>query len=110
MKKEKPQLPLQRCKGCGLNFHPKDHRHRFHSSRCRNNYYDRTYFTRPLIEKTCAECGAKFETKSPKKQAYCTPECRIAHQKKVDEADGLANKIRNAPYSFPITYADGAGI
>lgn len=83
--KKKPQLPPIRCKGCGLGFHPKDHRQHFHSPRCRTNYYNRTYFKVEEVQKLCLECQSPFKTTSPKKQLYCSAECRIAHQSKQSQ-------------------------
>ena len=67
------------CKGCGIEFYPKDSRQKYHSASCRNDHYDRTYYAKTTITKTCLnpKCGKEFETSKPKLQDYCSPECRV---------------------------------
>ena len=73
---KKKSLPPIQCKGCDINFVPKDRRHHFHSEICREDYYRAVYFSKSTTRKQCPNCGVMFMTSKPKRQVYCTPECR----------------------------------
>lgn len=90
-KKQKEQLPPIHCKGCDVNFTPKDKRERFHSPRCREDFYERTYFTGPPVHKICPNCGSDFITTKPGRQEYCLPECR--EEAKQKRKEGLATGV-----------------
>lgn len=81
-KKKKSTLPPVTCKGCTTSFVPKDRRQRFHSSTCREEYYQRTYFSKNAAHKTCPNCGTRFPTSKPGRQVYCCPDCREDARKK----------------------------
>lgn len=84
------------CKGCGIKFFPKNGRQKYHSEDCREEYYDRHYFAKLKVVKTCLNCGVNFTTSKPKKQMYCLPECREdARIKRADavNASKTAEKI-----------------
>lgn len=80
--KTKSALPPIKCKGCGIQFVPADRRQHFHTSKCRESYYERTYYTGVSKRKKCPECGNTFTTTKPARQVYCSEECRISHQHK----------------------------
>jgi len=81
--KKKSDLPSITCKGCGIKFVPKTRGQRYHNEPCREEYYNRTYFHREVVEKQCPNCGVTFPTTKPGRQDYCTPECRVeAFQKR----------------------------
>jgi hypothetical protein len=75
------------CKGCGIGFYPKDRRQKYHTPGCREKYYDKTYWPKTIVEKTCPVCKTVFPTSKPKKQTYCSPDCRKAtkHKKSADK-------------------------
>jgi ribosomal protein S27E len=83
--KPKPKLSPIKCKGCGTMFIPKDRRQHFHSSICRENFYDRTYFAKASVRMTCPNCSTVFISTKPGRQMYCTPACRVEHQHNVRE-------------------------
>ena len=90
-KKElKDKLPPIRCKGCPISFIPKDHRQHFHSDVCREDYYSRTYFSKPAVTKVCPNCGDNFPTSKPGRQVYCKPDCREDAKKKRVEGIGAS--------------------
>lgn len=80
-KKTAKQSQLAQCKGCTINFFPKDKRQKFHNADCREKYY-LLHYGSPSVQKTCLNCGALYSTTMPKKQSYCKPECREEHQLK----------------------------
>lgn len=84
----KDKLPPVHCKGCTINFVPKDRRYRFHSDTCREEYYQRTYFSKTTARKICPNCGTKFPTTKPGRQVYCRPECR--EEARVKRQEGIA--------------------
>jgi len=72
------------CKGCGISFLPKTKRQKYHDDDCRVAYY-KEHFGGKEVSKTCPNCGTVFSTTMPKKQTYCTPECRDeAREKRID--------------------------
>jgi len=87
-KKKKRNLPPIRCKGCTINFVPKDLRQHFHSETCREEYYQRTYFSKTSTRKVCPNCGTIFPTSKPGRQVYCSPECR--EDARTKRREGLA--------------------
>ena len=89
--KKKSNLPPIRCKGCIINFVPKDRRQHFHSAACREEYYQRTYFGKSTARKVCPNCGIKFPTSKPGRQVYCSPECR--EDARTRRKEGLAASI-----------------
>ena len=74
------------CKGCGVKFVPKSKKQKYHNEDCREEYYKKTYFPQTVADKNCLNCGEPFSTTQPKKQVYCTPECREDAQAKREEA------------------------
>ena len=84
--KSSKQSHLVKCKGCPIQFAPKDKRQKFHNAVCRDKYYLEHYGS-PPVSKTCAnpKCGAQFTTTMPKKQFYCKPECREEHRLAVQD-------------------------
>ncbi len=74
---EKKKLPAITCKGCGTKFVPRVRGQRYHSASCREEYYNRTYFTREIVNRQCPNCGTTFPTSKPGRQVYCTPDCRV---------------------------------
>lgn len=86
--KKKSALPPIKCKGCKTNFIPEDRRQHFHSETCREEYYQRTYFSKSTARKICPNCGTKFPTTKPGRQVYCTPECR--EDAKMKRHEGVA--------------------
>lgn len=48
-------------------------------------YYKEHYYGVTEVSKTCPNCGEMFSTTMPKKQAYCSPECRADAQRKRAE-------------------------
>lgn len=78
-------LPPVKCKGCDIKFVPKDRRQHYHSESCREDYYQRTYFSKKPTRKTCPNCGAAFITTKPGRQMYCKPDCREDAKKKRHE-------------------------
>jgi len=67
---------LKTCKGCGKGFQPKNKKQKYCNDNCREEYYDRHYYGKVEVTKTCPNCGTKFPTTMPKKQTYCSPDCR----------------------------------
>lgn len=86
--KKKAGLPPIKCKGCAISFVPKDRRQHYHSETCREEYYQRAYFSKNIARKTCPNCDVRFSTSKPGRQIYCTPDCRDDARKKRRE--GLA--------------------
>jgi len=78
------------CKGCGIQFTPKNKRQRYHNEYCRETYYKIHYFPQTFADKICLNCGSVFSTSMPKKQAYCNSVCREeARDKRADiKAEG----------------------
>lgn len=72
----KDKLPPIHCKGCNISFIPKDHRQRYHSDNCREDYYNRVFFGKTTARKVCPNCEKEFSTTKPGRQDYCTPDCR----------------------------------
>ena len=70
------------CKGCGISFIPKTKKQKYHSARCRKEYYKEHYFIQIVVSKSCPNCGTTFTTTKSKKQTYCTPDCREDARKK----------------------------
>ncbi|MCJ7760878.1 hypothetical protein MUP59_07045 [Candidatus Bathyarchaeota archaeon] len=97
-KAEEKSLPPVKCKGCMVNFTPKDRRQHFHSALCREAYYQRTYFGKTSARKICPNCGTEFPTTKPGSQTYCTPECREDTQKKRRE--GLSASVTTERKTF----------
>lgn len=54
----------------------------YHSGDCREAYYKKKYGS-AIVEKVCAYCNATFPTTKPRKQKYCTEDCRTAAQAKA---------------------------
>ncbi len=75
-KKRVPRAKASLCKGCGIGFSPKDKRQKYHNEDCRKEYYIQHYFIKTEVSKTCPNCGTVFTTSMPKKQVYCTADCR----------------------------------
>lgn len=90
-KKKKNTLPPIKCEGCTVSFVPKDRRYHFHSTTCREEYYQRTYFSKNTARKTCPNCGTKFPTTKPGRQTYCKPECR--EEARIKRRDGIAASV-----------------
>ena len=90
-KKEKSSLPPIKCKGCAIMFVPKDRRQHYHSDNCREDYYQRTYFSKTTARKVCPNCGTEFPTTKPGRQDYCSPDCREDARKK--RQDGIAASV-----------------
>lgn len=90
-KKEKRGLPPVKCKGCPINFVPKDRRQKYHSDTCREKYYNRVFFGKTTVNKVCPNCGTGFSTTKPGRQDYCSPECREDARKKRRE--GIAASL-----------------
>lgn len=84
-KKGESQLPPTVCKGCGVKFVPEDRRQHYHSEACREEFYQRTYYSRTTTKKICPNCGGSFETTKPGRQDYCEPACRKDAEKKRRE-------------------------
>jgi len=84
-RKKKSQLPQTQCKGCEKKFYPQDRRQHFHNPECREAYYARTLFNRTDTIKTCLHCGTSFPTSMPKKQKFCSDDCRLENRKKLIE-------------------------
>ena len=73
------------CKGCGVSFAPVTKRQKYHNEDCREDYYKEHYFPQVHVDKTCPNCGDVFSSTMPKKQTYCTLECREdAREKRLD--------------------------
>lgn len=83
-RKQSHKMHLVKCKGCAIQFVPKDKRQKFHSPECRTAYY-MAHYGSPSTTKTCANCGTLFSTTKPKKQLYCSPECREEHRLKLQD-------------------------
>lgn len=84
------------CKGCGVLFIPKTRKQKYHNEDCRIAYYEKHYFAKIEVDKTCLNCGETFTTTMPKKQWYCKPECRDdARNKRADalNASKTAEKV-----------------
>lgn len=94
----KGKLPPIRCRGCGINFVPKDRREHYHSDTCRETYYQRVYFAKIQVNKTCPNCGADFVTSKPGRQNYCSPECRDDARKK--RLEGIAASVNAERATF----------
>lgn len=76
-KAKRKLTPLHiQCKGCFVKFIPKDKRQHFHSTNCRVAYYQRTYYAKVIVTKTCPNCGDTFPTSKPHTQIYCIAACR----------------------------------
>lgn len=90
-KQKKTSLPPIHCKGCTVNFVPKDRRQHFHSETCREDYYQRTYYSKTTTRKICPNCDTKFPTTKPGRQVYCSPECREEARNK--RRDGIAASL-----------------
>ena len=69
------------CIECGRKFAPKRKTQKYCSDDCRAKYYEK-HFGSKEVTKTCPNCGKTFQTTSPRKRTYCTPECRVEAQKK----------------------------
>lgn len=85
---KKLALPLKTCQGCGGSFLPRKKNQKYCTDTCRVKYYSEHYFVKVEITKVCLNCGASFPTTCPKKQDYCSPDCRIDAQRK--RAAGVA--------------------
>lgn len=84
---KKSALPLKTCLSCGGSFLPKRKTQKYCTDTCRAKYYDEHYFVKVEVPKICLNCGTSFVTRCPKKQIYCSPECRTeAQQKRVEAA------------------------
>ena len=83
---QKRTISLLVCKGCGISFHPKDKKQKYHTESCREEYYNRHYFAKVEVSKTCPNCGTVFPTSKPKKQIYCKEDCREDARKKRSDA------------------------
>lgn len=90
-KTKKKGLPPIKCKGCSINFVPKDRRQHYHSEMCREEYYERVFYGKVATQKTCPSCGTGFSTTKPGRQNYCTPECR--EDAKNKRREGIAASI-----------------
>ena len=93
---QKLRVFLVVCKGCGKRFHPKDRRQKYCVESCREAYYERHYFTKTTVSKTCPNCGTMFSTTMPKKQSYCNEDCREDARKKradVKSASAQAERV-----------------
>lgn len=78
-----------------MPFVPKTRKQKYHSEACRIAYYEKQYFTKTYVNKTCLNCGGVFSTTMPKKQAYCKPECREdARIKRRDAVDASKSAER----------------
>lgn len=87
MVRELAQL-LKNCAGCGRSFHPKKKTQKYCNDTCRVKYYSEHYFIKVEVAKVCPNCNNSFLTTCPRKQVYCSPDCRIDAQKK--RAEGVA--------------------
>lgn len=92
------RLRLPVCKGCGKGFVPKDRRQKYCVESCRRVYYKEHYFTQTIVDKTCPNCGTVFPTSAPKKQVYCTPECREDARIKRMDAVGASIEAERITY------------
>ena len=97
-KSKKSTLPPIHCKGCTINFVPRDHRQHFHSDTCREEYYQRTYYSKETTRKVCPNCGIKFSTSKPRRQIYCKPECR--EEAKVKRREGIYASVTAERITF----------
>ncbi len=86
------------CKGCKVSFTPKTKKQKYHSEDCREEYYRRTYFPQEHMDKTCPNCEGKFPSTMPKKQTYCSPECREDARKKRLEAKKASMSAEKVTY------------
>ena len=66
----------RKCRNCSGSFHPKRSSQVYCNDDCREAYYKKTYYSIEPVRKVCLNCGTTFETTCPKKQDYCSPECR----------------------------------
>ena len=81
MAKKRP--PTKKCRRCNGPFYPRRKGQVYCTGACRREDYKEKYYSPTETEKECPECGELFSTTSPKKQTYCTPECRSKGQGKV---------------------------
>ncbi len=77
--------PRKRCRRCNNTFSPKRKNQVYCTDVCRKEDYEEKYYTSPETDKVCPECGNMFSTTCPKKQKFCTPECRAKSQKRIRE-------------------------
>jgi len=94
----KQSLPPVKCKGCNVRFVPKTRKQKYHSDTCRIEYYEKHYFAKKEVEKTCPNCDIKCLTSKPLLQVYCTPECRIDAQKKRAEGVLASHQAERVTY------------
>jgi hypothetical protein len=74
----KGKLPPITCKcGCGSEFIPHSHKEHYFNAQHREDYYNRTYFSKTVTHKICPNDGKEFDTTKGGRQEYCCPECRI---------------------------------
>ena len=98
-KKEAKTAPsVTKCKGCGIKFMPSDYRQKFHNEQCREEYYARTYFRKTSVDKVCPQCGNTFTTSMPKKQVFCSADCRKTHRESDHEE--LMETVDKTRYKF----------
>lgn len=94
----------RKCKypECQQFFTPKRKSQVYCSAKCREDDYDRVYFHKADVEKTCPNCGNLFQSSKPLIQVFCSPECRTESHTKhtyhaplehLEEAIESMNKI-----------------
>jgi len=102
MGKKKPgkrkELPPIRCKGCDVLFAPRTRKQKYHNDACRVEYYERHYYAKKHITKTCPNCLNKFDTTKGNQQVYCSPECRDDAKKKRIEGVMASNVAERSTY------------
>lgn len=77
---------------------PKTRKQKYHNEECREAYYQKHYFAKVEVSKTCLNCGKIFVTTAPKKQAYCEPKCREDARKKRADAVSASKTAEKATY------------
>lgn len=97
-KAARPARVLPVCRNCGRGFVPKRRSQRYCNDECREAYYKVHYFAQTTAEKTCPNCGNTFTTTKPKKQVYCSPDCREDARKKRIEAAGASMSAERVTY------------
>ena len=75
--------PKKKCRRCNIAFFPKRKDQVYCTDVCREEDYREKYYSPTEVDRICDECGASYSTTSPKKQKFCTPECRTKNQNKI---------------------------
>lgn len=94
----KKQLPPIRCKSCTILFVPKTRKQKYHNDTCRAEYYDRHYYAKKCVTKTCPNCENTFDTSKPDLQVYCNPDCREDAKRKRAEGTVASRTAERVTY------------